>query len=157
MPAVGHLWTVRGCGRLGGYARAVPRPTSSALGVAAVVAGSLLFAVNGTVAKLAMDAGLGPTRLVELRCLGSAVVLVTAALVVSPRKLRPTSRREVAVLALLGVVGGFVPVVLRKFDVNTTAVQVGLGMTGLSAVFLFLCVRSFIAARKARQAGGSVA
>lgn len=58
-----------------------------------------------------------------------------------------------AVLALLGVVGGFVPVVLRKFDVNTTAVQVGLGMTGLSAVFLFLCVRSFIAARKARQAG----
>jgi hypothetical protein len=62
-----------------------------------------------------------------------------------------------AVLALLGVVGGFVPVVLRKFDVNTTAVQVGLGMTGLSAVFLFLCVRSFIAARKARQAGGSAA
>ena len=58
-----------------------------------------------------------------------------------------------AVLALLGVVGGFVPVVLRKFDVNTTAVQVGLGMTGLSAVILFLCVRSFIAARKARQAG----
>ena len=62
-----------------------------------------------------------------------------------------------AVLALLGVVGGFVPVVLRKFDVNTTAVQVGLGMTGLSAVFLFLCVRSFIAARKARQAGESAA
>ncbi|QDU22948.1 hypothetical protein [Urbifossiella limnaea] len=58
-----------------------------------------------------------------------------------------------AVLALLGVIGGFVPVVLRKFDVNTTAVQVGLGMTGLSAVFLFLCVRSFVAARKARQAG----
>lgn len=55
-----------------------------------------------------------------------------------------------AVLALLGVVGGFVPVVLRKFDVNTTAVQVGLGMAGLSAVFLFLCVRSFIAARRAR-------
>ena len=58
-----------------------------------------------------------------------------------------------AVLALLGVVGGFVPVVLRKFDVGTTAVQVGLGMTGLSAVFLVLCVRSFIAARKARQTG----
>lgn len=58
-----------------------------------------------------------------------------------------------AVLALLGVIGGFVPVVLRKFDVGTTAVQVGLGMTALSAVFLFLCVRSFIAARKARLAG----
>jgi len=62
-----------------------------------------------------------------------------------------------AVLALLGVVGGFVPVVLRKFDVSTTAVQVGLGMTALSAVFLFLCVRTFVAARKARQAGGTPA
>jgi hypothetical protein len=62
-----------------------------------------------------------------------------------------------AVLALLGVVGGFVPVALRKFDVGTTAVQVGLGMTVLSAVFLFLCVRSFIAARKARQAAGNSA
>ena len=54
---------------------------------------------------------------------------------------------------LLGVVGGFVPVVLRKFDVGTTAVQVGLGMTVLSGVFLVLCVRFFIAARKARLAG----
>jgi len=62
-----------------------------------------------------------------------------------------------AVLALLGVVGGFVPVVLRKFDVGTTAVQVGLGMTALSGVFLVLCVRSFIAARKARRAGTSAA
>ena len=126
MPAVGHLWTVRGCGRLGGYAHAVPRPTSSALGVAAVVAGSLLFAVNGTVAKLAMDAGLGPTRLVELRCLGSAVVLVTAALVVSPRKLRPTSRREVAVLALLGVVG--VALVQWFYLVAISRLPVGLAL-----------------------------
>jgi hypothetical protein len=57
-----------------------------------------------------------------------------------------------AALGLLGVVGGFVPAVLRKFDVTTTAVQVGLGMAGLSAVFVLLCVRSFIAARRARTA-----
>ncbi|GEK21977.1 EamA family transporter [Cellulomonas xylanilytica] len=83
----------------------MPRPGSSALGALAIVTGALLFAVNGTVSKLAMGAGLSPTRLVEARCLGSAVILVVAALVVAPRALRPTSRREVAVLALLGVVG----------------------------------------------------
>ena len=60
-----------------------------------------------------------------------------------------------AVFGLLGVLGGFVPVILRKFDVGTTAVQVGLGMTVLSGVFLFLCVRSFIAARKARRAAAA--
>ena len=100
-----------------------PRPRSACL---AVVAGSLLFAVNGTVAKLAMDAGLGPTRLVELRCLGSAVVLVTAALVVSPAKLRPTSRREVAVLALLGVVG--VALVQWFYLVAISRLPVGLAL-----------------------------
>jgi len=94
--------------------------------VLAVVAGSLLFAVNGTVAKLAMDAGLSPTRLVELRCLGSAVVLVTAALVVSPRRLRPTSRREVAALALIGVVG--VALVQWFYLVAISRLPVGLAL-----------------------------
>lgn len=83
----------------------MPGPRSSALGAVAIVTGALLFAVNGTVSKLAMEAGLSPTRLVEARCLGSAVILVAAALVVAPQALRPASRREVAVLALLGVVG----------------------------------------------------
>ncbi|MBO3102466.1 EamA family transporter [Cellulomonas fengjieae] len=104
----------------------MPRPSSSAIGVVAVVTGSLLFAVNGTVAKLAMEAGLGPTRLVELRCLGSAVVLVTAALVVAPRKLRPASRREVAVLALLGVVG--VALVQWFYLVAISRLPVGLAL-----------------------------
>ncbi|HWS59249.1 MAG TPA: EamA family transporter [Actinotalea sp.] len=81
-------------------------------GVLAVVTAALLFAVNGTVSKLAMQAGLSPTRLVELRSLGSAVVLVAVLLVVSLRARaagRPAPRlpkgRELAALAVLGVVG----------------------------------------------------
>lgn len=58
-----------------------------------------------------------------------------------------------AVLGLLGTVGGFVPAVRSGFDVSKTATQVGLGMAGLSAVFVLLCVRSFIAARRARTGG----
>ncbi|NTW39565.1 MAG: DMT family transporter [Cellulomonadaceae bacterium] len=80
-----------------------PRPRSG-LGVLLVVAASLLFAVNGTVAKLAMEAGLSPTRLVELRALGSALVLVALLAVMTPRAPRPRGR-ELAALAVLGVVG----------------------------------------------------
>lgn len=74
------------------------------VGVTAVVVGSLLFAVNGTVSKLAMQAGLSPTRLVELRSIGSAVVLVAAVLVVSRRLPLPRGRQLVGI-AVLGVVG----------------------------------------------------
>jgi len=90
-------------------------PTSSrplGPGVLAVVVASLLFAVNGTVSKLAMEAGLTPTRLVELRSLGSAVVLVAVLVVVSLRARasgasgpRLPRGRELAALAVLGVVG----------------------------------------------------
>ena len=80
------------------------RGSSSAFGVVAVVVASLLFAVNGTVSKLAMQAGLSPTRLVELRSVGAAVVLVAVALVVTRRERRPRGR-ELLGLAVLGVVG----------------------------------------------------
>jgi len=56
-----------------------------------------------------------------------------------------------AVLGLLGTIGGLVPAILRKFEIQT-AVIVGLTMTVLSALFLGLCVKSFIDARKARKA-----
>ncbi len=76
----------------------------TAVGVALVATASLLFAVNGTVSKLAMQAGLSTTRLVELRSLGAAVVLVAAVLVRTPRDRLPRGR-ELAGLAVLGVVG----------------------------------------------------
>jgi drug/metabolite transporter (DMT)-like permease len=91
-----------------------PAPLSrTSVGVLAVVGASLLFAVNGTVSKIAMQAGLTPARLVELRSIGSAVVLVAALLVVRrvrgavtghARTGRPRGR-ELAAMALLGVVG----------------------------------------------------
>lgn len=88
-----------------GAPRSTPSSASSAtVGVVAVLVASVLFSVNGTVSKIAMQSGLSPTRLVELRSLGSAVVLVATVLVVAPRTLRPRGR-ELVGLALLGVVG----------------------------------------------------
>lgn len=77
---------------------------TAVLGVVAVVVAAVLFAVNGTVAKLAMQSGIGPTRLVELRTLGSAIVLVPVALLLTGRRMR-LHRRELAAMAVLGIVG----------------------------------------------------
>jgi drug/metabolite transporter (DMT)-like permease len=92
------------------YAALVSRPDAPVpthgitLGVVAVVIASLLFAVNGTVSKIALQSGLSTTRLVELRSLGSAVVLVLAVLLVVPRARLPR-RSELLGPAVLGVVG----------------------------------------------------
>jgi hypothetical protein len=67
----------------------------------------------------------------------------------------PSARKHLkhlaAVASLLGTIGGLVPVVLRGFRFEEVAVKVGIGMAVLSAVFLALCVSSFIRARRARE------
>jgi hypothetical protein len=59
-----------------------------------------------------------------------------------------------AAVGLLGLVGGFVPVVTRKFDFAQSAVVLGSLMTALCVLFVVLCVRSFMTARAARNAPG---
>ena len=54
----------------------------------------------------------------------------------------------------LGAIGGFVPIIRSgDFDVTKPAIRNGLLMTVVCVVFVVLCVKSFIEARKARQAG----
>jgi hypothetical protein len=88
--------------------------------------------------------------------LGTGVLLVLAGLAsLAAPGARKHAMHAAAVVGLLGVIGGIVPAALRGFAVEQVAVKVGLGMTVLSGVFLFLCVRSFIAARKAREAAAA--
>jgi len=69
--------------------------------------------------------------------------------------LKPTLRKHAMHLAVLagvfGVVGGFMPMNRGGFDFAKASVKAGILTTAISAVFVFLCVRSFIAARKARE------
>ncbi len=102
----------------------MPRPAAP-LAVLAVVVGAVMFAVNGTVAKLAMQAGLTPTRLVELRCVGSAVLLVGAVLVTAPHTLRLRGR-EAVTMAVLGVIG--VALVQWFYLVAISRLPVGLAL-----------------------------
>ncbi|SNS85285.1 Threonine/homoserine efflux transporter RhtA [Geodermatophilus pulveris] len=79
----------------------MPRPL---LGYALTVGAAGLFAVNGTVSTLALQAGIPAPWLTALRCGGAAVVLLAVLAAVAPARLR-VSRREVPFLAAFGVVG----------------------------------------------------
>ena len=79
----------------------VARP---AAGYALTLAAAGFFAVNGAVSTLALQAGISAPRLTALRCTGAAVALVVVLAVAAPRRLR-VDRREIPLLAVLGVVG----------------------------------------------------
>ncbi len=82
---------------------------------------------------------------------GVGGVLIVAGLVaMAAPGARKHAMHLAAVAGLLGTIGGMVPVILRNFAFEEVAVKVGLGMVVLSAIFLALCVNSFVQARKAR-------
>lgn len=123
--------------------------------VYAIVFGSLLTAL-GAVAFFSPDliAGGNPRQVsaASPAFIGIPIILTGLATLMKPA-IRKHAMHGAALLGLLGTVGGLVPVILRKFDTTQTAVLVGLGMSALSAIFVGLCVKSFIDARKARNKG----
>lgn len=74
------------------------------LAYAYLVVAAALFALNGTVSKVILAAGLSAPRLTELRCTGATVGLGLVLLVVAPGRLR-VGRRELPLLAAYGVAG----------------------------------------------------
>jgi drug/metabolite transporter (DMT)-like permease len=82
----------------------VSPPARPALGYAFTIAAAAIFAVNGTVSTLALQAGVEPTRLTALRCTGAALGLLAVLAVAGPGRLR-VRPRELPALAAFGVVG----------------------------------------------------
>ena len=80
-----------------------PRPIAS-IGVVAVLVGSLLFAINGTVSKVVLEAGLSSLRLVEIRCTAAAVAFFLIAALRSPRSLR-VGIDELGFIVVYGITG----------------------------------------------------
>jgi len=122
--------------------------------IVAMIFGALLTAL-GVVAYTSPDL-LGTGDPFKISALSPAFLGVPIALAGLVAALKPSLLKHAmhlaAVLGVLGVVGGFVPVALRSFNFDTAAVKVGVGMTLLSLVFVGLCVKSFIDAKKARKA-----
>ena len=69
-----------------------------------VAAAATLFAVNGTVSKVILDAGIDSQQLTEVRCAGAFVGLTLIALALRPASLR-VARRDLPLLVALGVGG----------------------------------------------------
>lgn len=74
------------------------------IGVLAAAGAAVLFGINGSVSKLALGSGLSSLELVQLRSLGSAIVLMLFLLVVRPSSLR-VRPRELGFLAVVGIIG----------------------------------------------------
>ncbi|WP_347058431.1 EamA family transporter [Blastococcus sp. HT6-30] len=125
----------------------VARP---ALGYALTLAAAGLFAVNGTVSTLALQAGISAPRLTALRCTGAAVALLAVLLVVAPGRLRVT-RRELPLLAVLGVIG--IAMTQYLFYVSIGRLPVGIALvfeftgTVLIAVYVWLVRREKVRSR----------
>src|SRR3954453_15515149 len=98
-----------------------------------------VFAVNGTVSTLALEAGIPATRLTALRCTGAAVALLLALAVVAPARLRVT-RREVPFLAVFGVVGVALTQFLYYVAIGRMPVGIALVFEMTAPVFIALYV-----------------
>lgn len=112
----------------------------SARGVVAAGAAALLFGINGTVSKVALETGLPSTRLVQLRSTGAALCLLAAVLVLRPTSLR-ASRREVHFLLVAGVIGIGLVQWLYFVAIERLPVGIALLLEYLAPVFVALWVR----------------
>jgi drug/metabolite transporter (DMT)-like permease len=81
-----------------------PRDRRPVLGYAMVLAATVLWGINGSMAKGALSSGLTAPRVTEVRSTGAALILVAALVIMRPRSLRVT-RKELPFLLLFGVVG----------------------------------------------------
>lgn len=124
---------------IGDYIAGVSRTARPALGYALTLAAAGLFAVNGTVSTLALQAGLPPTRLTALRCTGAALVLLAVLAVAAPGRLR-VSWREVPFLAAFGVVGVALTQYLYYVAIGRMPVGIALVFEMTAPVFIALYV-----------------
>jgi drug/metabolite transporter (DMT)-like permease len=130
---------VGGSAAVGDYRAGVPGATRPAVGYALTLAAGALFAVNGTVSTLALDAGIPARNLTALRCTGAAVTLLVVLAVVSPGRLR-ISWREVPFLAVFGVVGVALTQYLYYVGIHRMPVGIALVFEMTAPVFIALYV-----------------
>ena len=86
---------------------------------------------------------------------GGLLLLCVVGVIVQPN-LRKHIMHVAAVIGILGLIGGFVPLIRAgDFDVAKPAARNGLLMALICAIFVYFCIQSFIEARKAREAAGT--
>jgi len=126
-----------------------------------IICGALLV-VDGVVGYLRQEAEKpSPTALIPAAIGG---VLILCGLLAFQEKLRKHVMHFAAMVGLMGAIGGFMPLIRQynikhEFDPRKPSAISGEVMILVCLVFVGLCVKSFVDARKARKAkadGGSV-
>jgi len=126
------------------------QPTAPHMTNIALFCGLLLVALGVYGYTNAADPSKAGTSLIPAGF--GVALLLCAAVVIWKDKLRKHVMHVAALVGVLGFVGGFMPVIRSGgFDLEKSSVKNGLVMSAICAVFVFLCVQSFIAARKARE------
>jgi drug/metabolite transporter (DMT)-like permease len=124
---------------IGDYIPSVPHVARPAAGYALTLAAAALFAVNGTVSTLALDAGIPARNLTALRCTGAAACLLVVLALVSPGRLR-IHWRDVPFLAVFGVVGVALTQYLYYVGIHRMPVGIALVFEMTAPVFIALYV-----------------
>jgi hypothetical protein len=97
------------------------------------------------------DKGTSPTALIP--AFVGAILLVCGLVVMAAPHLRKHMMHVAAAVGLLGALGGIMPLMRSKMDFSKASAVSGLLMILLCALFVVLCVRSFVLARVARREG----
>jgi hypothetical protein len=119
-------------------------------GILLIILGLVGYFSPETLGKLGPK-GNSPTALIPA---GIGAVLLLCGLIV---EIAPGTRKHVmhlaAVVGLLGAAGGFMPIMSNNADFTMAGAVSGLVMVILCALFVILCIRSFVLARIARSEG----
>jgi drug/metabolite transporter (DMT)-like permease len=106
-----------------------------------VLAAAVLFAINGTVAKVALSSGLTSLRLTEARCAGAFLGLAAVALLRNRASLR-VSREELFRLALFGCVGVALVQLFYFLAIHRLAIAIALLIQYLGPLLVAIYART---------------
>jgi len=119
-----------------------PRPL---LGYALVWSAVVLWSLNAVVAKVVLDsADLSSLRLAQVRATGSALILAAAVALVRPASLRLAGRRELAFLAVFGILGLAFVQLFYFVGIQRLDIGIALVIQYLAPVFVALWARFYV-------------
>ncbi len=120
--------------------QAPPYERRPALGYLMVSAAAILFAVNGTVAKIVLSTGISSFRLAQIRSTGALLGLAAVVVLTRPQTLR-TTRRELPHLIVFGICGVALVQLLYFLAIRRLPVGVALLIEYLAPLLVALWAR----------------
>ena len=121
-------------------AAAAKSRSPQAVGVVMYLVAALFFAVNGVLGKSAIEAGLDPLPLVQLRNAGAMVILIVVVAIVRPRAFKFT-RKELPFLLAYGVLAFTLVQFLYFFTISRLPVGIGTLLAFLAPIIVALYVK----------------